>query len=149
MPRNVYSEINLHIVWHVKDNAPVLKDHVESQLHRFLRGRAMETAGVYWHDSGGADDHVHVVVSVPPTLLVSDWIGNLKGASSHHINHKIANRKVLHWQTGYGVISFGAKDLPWVLDYVRRQREHHAAGKVHQRLERIESDEAGKPVETG
>ena len=149
MPRNVYSEINLHIVWHVKDSGPVLKDRIESQLHRFLRGRAMETAGVFWHGCGGTDDHVHVVVTVPPTLLVSEWIGELKGSSSHYINHEIANRKVLHWQTGYGVVSFGSKDLPWVLGYVRRQREHHAAGEVHERLERIESDETGKPAEAG
>ena len=149
MPRNVYSEINLHIVWHVKDNAPVLKDQIEMNLRRFLRGRAMETAGVYWHECGGTDDHVHVVVAVPPTLLVSDWIGELKGSSSHYINNEIANRKVLHWQTGYGVVSFGSGDLAWVLDYVRNQREHHASGKVHDRLERVERDEDGKPAEAG
>ena len=149
MPRNVYSEINLHIVWHVKDNAAVLKDHVETQLRRYLRGRAMETAGLFWHECGGTDDHLHLVVSVPPTLLVSDWIGDLKGSSSHYINHEIANRKVLHWQIGYGVVSFGAKDLPWVLDYVRGQREHHARGAVQDRLERIERDDIGKPAEAG
>ena len=116
MPRNVYSEINLHIVWRVKDNAPVLTADVERQLHRFLRGQALQERGVYWHDCRGTDDHVHVVVSVPPTLLVSDWIGDLKGGSSHYINHEIAKKRVLHWQAGYGVVSFGAKDLPWVLD---------------------------------
>jgi REP element-mobilizing transposase RayT len=149
MPRNVYSEINLHLVWHVKDNTPVLRDVIESKLHRLLRGRAMETPGVFWHDCGGTDDHVHVVATVPPTLLVSDWIGELKGSSSHYINNEIANRKVLHWQTGYGVVSFGSKDLPWVLDYVRRQREHHAAGNVHERLERIECEDDRKPAEAG
>ena len=62
----------------------------------------------------------------------------MKGASSHYINHVIANRQLLHWQTGYGVVSFGAKDLPWVLDYVRNQRDHHSNNTTQDRLERIE-----------
>lgn len=31
------------------------------------------------------------------------------------------NRKALEWQRGYGVVSFGKRNLEWVLDYVRRQ----------------------------
>ena len=46
-------------------------------------------------------------------------------------------RTVLQWQTGYGVVSFGRKDLPWVIDYVRNQKEHHAFAKTFERLERI------------
>jgi len=144
MSRNAYSEINLHITWHVKGDAPVLVDDIEHQFQRFLRKRAMQEVGVFWHGVGGTDDHVHLVVSVPPTLLISEWIGRLKGASSHHINHAIANRKILEWQAGYGVVSFGTKNLPWLLRYVRDQRQHHARGTVHERLERTEADDEGE-----
>jgi putative transposase len=149
MSRRAYSEINLHITWHVNDNAPVLRDEVESQLQRYLRARAAQEGDVVCHVVGGTDDHVHLVASVPPELHISEWIGQMKGASAHQINNVIANRKILEWQPGYGVVSFGTRDLPWVVDYVRKQREHHAAGKCFRRLERIESDEAGKPAEAG
>jgi hypothetical protein len=49
MPRNVYSEINLHLTWHTKHNAPVLVDTVESRAHHYLRHRALETPGVLVH----------------------------------------------------------------------------------------------------
>lgn len=75
------------------------------------------------------------------TLHVSDWIGQLKATSAHYINHRIANRKLLEWQAGYGVVSFGAKDLPWVADYIRKQKQHHARGATHHRLERVERTE--------
>jgi len=26
---------------------------------------------------------------------------------------------------GYGAASFGTKDLEWVVDYIRKQKEHH------------------------
>ena len=149
MSLRAYSEINLHVVWHVKHNEPVLQDEIEMQLHRYLRGRAMETPGVYFHQMGGTDDHVHLVVSVPPMLQPAEWIGRLKGASSHYINHEIANRKLLEWQGGYGVVSFGTKRLPWIVDYVRSQRQHHAEQRTFERLERIEPPDDGKPAEAG
>jgi len=85
------------------------------------------------------------VVSAPPTLLISDFIGKLKGGTSHDVNQAAGrHQKVLEWQNGYGVVSFGTRDLPWVVEYVRNQREHHARGTTQERLERIMQDE---PIE--
>jgi hypothetical protein len=50
-------------------------------------------------------------------------------------------RKILEWQPGYGVVSFGTKDLDWVKAYIQDQRRHHSQGNVHERLEKITSDE--------
>jgi len=141
MPPSAYAEINLHVTWHTKDNAPALVDQVEDRLHRYLVHRALQTPGVIVHAVGGMPDHVHLAVSVPPTVLVSDWIGELKGASTYHINHEICNRKVLAWQSGYGVVSFGTKDLPWVVSYIENQRSHHETGTAHERLERVAGTE--------
>jgi putative transposase len=154
MPRNVYPEFNLHIVWHVKNSATVLVDEVENRCHHYLEHRALQSPGVFVHAVGGTENHVHMAVSVPPTLLISEWIGQLKGSSSHQINHEICNRKVLEWQDGYGVVSFGTKDLPWVINYIKNQKQHHARGGVFERLERIDQPGPGreggeKPVETG
>jgi Mn-dependent DtxR family transcriptional regulator len=42
-------------------------------------------------------------------------------------------------------VSFGKRDLPWVADYIARQREHHAAGRAVDRLERITQIETQSP----
>ena len=145
MPRNVYAEINLHITWHTKDNAPVLVETIEDRVHRYLRHRALQTEGVIVHDINGIPDHIHLAVSIPPTVEISGWIGELKGASAHHINHEVCNRKVLAWQTGYGVVSFGTKDLPWVVAYIQNQKTHHATDTLHERLERVEQIQDDSP----
>ena len=64
------------------------------------------------------------------------------------MNHTLANRKVIKWQSGYGVVSFGPKAMPWVVRYVEKQREHHAQRTTYERLERVEIEKR-KPVETG
>jgi len=141
MARNFYSEIYLHITWHTKGSSPLLIPKVEAEVHHYLRGRCINTPGVFIHEIGGIEDHVHLCVTIQPTIVISELIGQLKGASSHEVNHKLG-RKALEWQTGYGVVSFGKKDLKWVMNYVKNQREHHKTGKIEDRLERITADES-------
>jgi putative transposase len=148
MSRNYYAEINLHIVWHTKESSPLLIPKVEAVAHHEIRGKCINTSGVYIHAVGGIETHVHVCVSIAPTVHISEFIGQLKGASAHEVNQKLGG-KVLEWQTGYGVVSFGTRDLDWVKAYVLNQRERHRRGKTADRLERITqidspSDEAAK-----
>jgi putative transposase len=138
MSRNYFSEINLHVVWHTKDSAPLLIPDVEEYTHRWLKYRMINTDGVYVHEIGGTENHVHLCLDVVPTILLADFIGQLKGASSHEVNSHFSHRgKTIQWQTGYGVVSFGRGDRDWVCQYIRNQRTHHANGRVHDRLERI------------
>jgi REP element-mobilizing transposase RayT len=76
----------------VKNNSPILTPEIENRLHHYLQHRVLETRGVLFHEIGGTADQIHLAVSIPPTLLISEWVGKLKGASSHYINHEIVNR---------------------------------------------------------
>ena len=40
----------------------------------------MTTPGVFVHATGGADNQVHLAITIPPTLLINEFIGQLKGA---------------------------------------------------------------------
>ncbi|HUT93225.1 MAG TPA: IS200/IS605 family transposase [Thermoguttaceae bacterium] len=111
MAHNYYSEINLHVVWHTKNSLPLLTPTVEPATHLALRKRIVDTADAFVHEIGGTETHVHVAVTIPPTLTISEWIGKLKGGTSHDVNQQMGKRqKVVQWQTGYGVVSFGTGD---------------------------------------
>ena len=142
MSRRSYSEINLHLVWHVKSSLPVITAEIEPRLYKYIRSYALQSSDVIFHEIGGTETHVHLAVTIPPTVLISDWLGRLKGASSHYVNHKLANRKLLDWQTGYGVVSCGTKDLEWVINYIRNQKEHHKKRTTVRRLERVAHEES-------
>jgi putative transposase len=141
MSKRAYSEINLHFVWHVKSSLPIITQEIEPRLCGFIRNYALKTSGLVLHEVGGTETHVHIAVTIPPPLLISKWIGQVKGASSHYVNHQLTNRKVLDWQTGYGVVSFGTKDLDWVVRYTRNQKDHHKKGTIVERLEKITDEE--------
>lgn len=66
MPRNVYWEIYLHMVWRTKDSLPLLTARVELLTHKFLIHRALQTPEAIVHAVGGIEDHVHMAVSLRP-----------------------------------------------------------------------------------
>src|SRR4029079_4983468 len=96
MARNYYAEINLHLPWHTKESARLLVPQVEAVVHHYLRGRCINTPGVYIHEVGGTETHVHLAISIAPTILISELVGQLKGSSSHDVNQKLG-RKLLEW----------------------------------------------------
>ena len=149
MSNAVYSEINLHMTWHTKSNLPMITPMIEEPLHRYLTHKIIETPGAYFHGIGGTETHIHIAASVEPNILISDWIGKLKGASAYYINHEV-KPKALEWQRGYGIVTFGTRDLKWVVDYINNQKVHHRKGTIHDRLERsAESANAAADVKKG
>ena len=145
MSSHVFHEIYLHINWHVKDDHSTLNSDLEALTHKFITDRCRKTKGVYIHAIGGTETHIHLAINIEPHVTISDLVKDLKGGSSHDVNTQLL-QKALVWQRGYGVVSFGKNNLPWVKEYIANQKEHHANNKVHDRLERItEFEDTAEP----
>lgn len=110
MSDSIYSEINLHITWHTKNSLPMITPKIEERLYYYLTHKIIETPGAYLHAIGGVETHVHIGVRLEPNILVSDWLGKLKGGSSHYINHEV-EPKALQWQRGYGILSVSERKI--------------------------------------
>ena len=134
MSGHAYHEIFLHLNWHTKGNCELLRGTVEKVTYQVLQDKCRAAKGVYLNGLGGTDDHVHLALSIEPFVTLSELVQKLKGGSSHDVNQKL-DQKILEWQRGYGVVSFGKAHLDWVLDYIKHQREHHEHGRLQARLE--------------
>jgi putative transposase len=142
MASHVFHEIYIHLTWHTKDDSPLLIPTLEPIVHKLLTNRCHQTKGVYLNAINGTPTHVHLAINIEPQVTISELVGELKGFSAHEINDQ-KRMKRLEWQRGFGVVSFGKKQLTWVQDYIARQKEHHAAGTVQERLERVSFDDDG------
>ena len=127
-----------HVSWGTKNRLDLINHAWEKDLYGYIWGKATALECIP-HAIGGTSDHIHVVISIPPKLPVATLIGQLKGASSHHINKKYASGSFM-WQTEYGVFSFSEKALTAIVDYVNHQKEHHADNKLKVEMETIASD---------
>ena len=129
MAGHVYSEIFLHFNWHTKGDQTLLNPAVEKFAHNYIANKCRGIKGVYFHGVGGTETHIHLAVRIEPFICPSEMVHALKGSCSHDTNEHF-QKKVLDWQRGYGVVSFGKLQLPWVLEYIRKQKERRANGII-------------------
>ena len=127
MSAHVFHEIYLHLTWHTKESSPLITPELEPEVFQFFRERSAKTKGVYLHGINGTATHVHLAINIQPYVTISELVGELKGACSFELN-KSHGSKILHWQRGFGVVSFGKQNLDWVLAYIANQKQQHAHG---------------------
>ncbi len=113
-----------HLVFSTKNRTPWINAEIQSRLWEFLGGIARQN-GMQALQIGGTEDHVHIVLRVPPTLAVSKALQLLKGASSRWVHETFPGLAGFAWQDGYGAFSVSKSQLPEVIAYVANQREHH------------------------
>ena len=129
-----------HVVWATKYREPSILPAYEQVIFHAIRQQA-EESGCTVLAVNGVADHVHVALEIPPGLAVATCIGRLKGAASRAVNTSFERETRFHWQTGYGVVSFGESALPKIIAYVNGQKEHHARQQLNDYLERAADEE--------
>ena len=139
--RNYY-----HLVWATKNRNPLIQPDIEPHLHSYLLHKAKEL-DVRVFAINGWTDHVHLIVSIPPKLSVSDVVKRLKGASAHDLNHVIGVESHFQWQRGYGVLTLGERQRDRAEAYVNNQKEHHGRQTTNDWLERVDEFDEGPPDE--
>lgn len=135
-----YYELYYHIVWATKHREPLLTVEVEPIIYQYLRFKAYRLEAVV-HAMNGVEDHVHMVVTIPPKMAVAKFIGQVKGVASTKFNQRFPHKRPFFWQAEYAAFSFDKKRLPYIIAYVERQKEHHAARTLIPVLERTEGEE--------
>jgi REP element-mobilizing transposase RayT len=151
MAQNYYSELYYHYVWRTKGNLALIVPEIKGQLLSEIISKSREL-GAYPLEVGGTVDHMHLLVGAPPTLLPSDFIGKVKGSTSHYVNHQLNSPCRLHWNESYGVLSLAKRDVPAVRRYIQDQVSHHTRGTTNKKMECCDSafqDNAVTPVNGG
>jgi REP element-mobilizing transposase RayT len=132
-----------HLVWATYQRRPFITPEIETKLHGYLIGKAA-TFHCVIHAIGGIENHLHLVASIAPKISVADFVGQLKGSSSHHVNHHLPDlQHGFGWQRGYGSFTLGKKQLNDAVQYVLHQKEHHRNGTIVTALERDDEEDDG------
>lgn len=139
-----YWRLFYHFVWTTKNREPLLTPEIEAAVYRVMDADAKK---MYCPLCviGGIEDHSHVVAAVRPALSPADFIKQLKGASSHFVTHVL--KQPFEWQEGYGVLSVSEADVPRVIEYVRNQKQRHAARSLVDDWERVHNWNLGPSEE--
>lgn len=113
-----------HIVFAPKYRRQIIYGQIKADIGKILR-QLCERKGVEIIEATACPDHIHMLVSIPPKLSVSSFVGYLKGKSSlmifdRHANlkYKYGNRKF--WCRGYYVDTVG-RNRKIIQEYIKNQ----------------------------
>jgi REP-associated tyrosine transposase len=132
--RRSLSEVFVHLVWATWDRMPLLTESMRPHVYRSIQSEC-ERMRTELIALGGVDDHVHLLVRLPTSVAMAVLVKQVKGASSHLMNHGIERPLGFRWQGSYSAFSVSKRLVPQVRNYILRQEEHHRHGTVHPHFE--------------
>lgn len=118
----------IHLVFVTKYRRDVFTSEMLEDLKTVYAETCLQLDGELL-EFGGEEDHVHLMVSCPPKISVSNFVGKLKGKSSYVLRKKYLPelKKKLWgghlWSPSYCVVSCGGAPLDIVKEYVKNQRK--------------------------
>lgn len=118
---HTYAKNVVHVVFSTKGREKTIDGEFRPQLWFYVTGICRKL-DIYAHSVGGMEDHIHLLVQIPPVLTLSKAIATIKANSSRWASengHKFA------WQEGYAAFSVSASVIPVVIRYIRNQEVHH------------------------
>ena len=120
-----------HIVFAPKYRRKVIYGKIKVDIGKILR-KLCEQKGVEIIEANLCLDHIHMLVSIPPKMSVSSFVGYLKGKSSLMIFDRHANMKYRYgnrkfWCKGYYVDTVG-RNKKVIQEYIKNQLQEDIAG---------------------
>ena len=140
-----------HIVFAPKYRRRIIYGKIKVDIGIILR-KLCERKGVEIIEANACPDHIHMLVSIPPKLSVSQFMGYLKGKSSLMIFDRHANLKYKYgnrqfWCTGYYVDTVG-RNKKVIEAYIRNQiQDDIVAEQLY--LKELVDPFTGEPVTKG
>lgn len=128
---DTFSQIYLHFVFAVKYRECLIHPEHKEELHRYITGlvqnRKAKMLAVHC-----MPDHIHLFVGFNPSVLISDFVKEIKVESNEFINTKKWLSKKFNWQNGYGVFSYSRSQISNVISYIANQEKHHQSKSFRQ-----------------
>ena len=122
--------LRVHLVWITKYRYKVLRRGVAERVRELIRQDCARldiqiVSGVV------SRDHIHLFLSYPPSLSVSDMVKQLKGRSSRKLQQEFPELRKRYWGRhfwgiGYGAFSSGNVTDEMIQDYIERHDKHPA-----------------------
>lgn len=105
---HTYTNLLTHIVFSTKERLPLITNAIKPELLAYIGGLAKELKGKPIIVNG-MNDHVHLLVSLPPTISIAEAMRFIKANSSKWFTQKF--EKPFEWQKGYGAFFKTKKNI--------------------------------------
>ena len=120
-------DIQYHVVWSTKYRYKVLQGKIAERLRELIR-QGCSARGITIIRGSVGQDHVHMLISCPPTLAPSKIMQYLKGRSSKMLQEEFPELRKRYWgqhlwSVGYFCRTVGTVTDEMVKEYIENQQD--------------------------
>lgn len=118
-------ELHVHIVWSTKFRYHVLSGDVQIRCREIIR-QTCDSLDIRIVKGVISSDHVHLLISYPPKVSVSDIVKRLKDRSARLLMEDFTELKKRFWGGHFWEIGYGAWSSGNITDeMIKAYLEHH------------------------
>jgi putative transposase len=120
-------DIQYHLVWVTKYRYKVLRGEMAERTREILRQVCM-SRDIKILQGHVSSDHIHMLISCPPTLSPAKIAQYLKGVSSHKLQDEYPSLKKRYWgqhlwARGYFCATVGTVTQEQIMDYIQKHEQ--------------------------
>ena len=121
-------QLHVHLVWSTKYRYEVLKGDIQIRCRELIR-QTCDSLDIQILKGVVSKDHIHLHVSYPPKLSISDMLKRLKGRSAKILLVEYTELKKRYWGGHLWGIGYGAWSTGNITDeMIQQYLDHHKEG---------------------
>jgi len=119
-----YIKIWIHLIFATKNREKIISKDLKPKLHAHIKENSIKKE-IYIDFMNCIEDHIHILISLSGSQLISKVAQLIKGESSHWVNENSLIERKFEWQDDYIAVSVSESVVNKVRDYIKNQEEHH------------------------
>ena len=142
-----YTQIIYHIVLRTKRSDLSIAQENVSSLYKYIWGIIKNKKGTLYRING-MEDHVHILSDLHPSIALADFVKkSIKVATSLWMKQSSDFPSFRGWEEGYAAFTYSYKEKEVLINYIKKQQEHHQKENSRDELIRIWKENGMKPDE--
>lgn len=131
-----YRQIYYQIVFGTKYRRPTIAEKHCEELYRYIWG-IVKNNKCKLYRINGIEDHIHIFCDLHPSVALSDFVKDIKVASSIWMKQSGLFPDFEAWQEGYGAFTYSIREKGEIINYVKKQKQHHKKETFYDEYKRL------------
>ena len=129
-----HTSLFYHLIFRTKYGEPTIPELYEKKLYAYIYGIIKRKNGILF-SIGGKPDHIHILLSIHPSISISEFIKILKTETSKWLKESPYFTRFLGWNSGYAIFSYSNEEKETLINYINNQKKHHKKYMFNEELE--------------
>ncbi|PSR04302.1 MAG: transposase [Bacteroidetes bacterium SW_11_45_7] len=133
---STFTQILYQIVFSTKHRERTLSEDGRPQLFKYIQG-VLKKQNCHPYCINGVADHLHIATHIHPSVALADLVKDIKLSSRDHIKNTHLFKDFIGWQDGYAAFTYRYQDKDQLINYIKRQEEHHQEHSFREELKSL------------